>query len=93
MDWITLQSNSECDFNGAKRLAEASAEERMADPVLLSFFDRERNIESPQGVSECHRDCAIPGYVEYAQTRGGTLVVDVNDGAYIFCYRPLGEFS
>ncbi|MEW6646183.1 MAG: AF1514 family protein [Pseudomonadota bacterium] len=81
------------DFNRAKRLADALAEERVDGPLLLSWYDRGRDLESPAGVNECHRHCATPGYVAYAENRGGTLLVDVAHGAYVFCYRPLGEFA
>jgi hypothetical protein len=35
----------------------------------------------------------VPGYVDYAQSRGAELMVDVADGTFVFCYRPLGEFA
>ena len=38
-------------------------------------------------------NCEIPGYVEYAQNRGAELKVEVGDGDFVFCYRPLGEFA
>lgn len=81
------------DFNRAKKLADAAAEKLVEEPILLSWYDRPRDLESPRGVNECHRSCNVPGYVEYAMSRGGVLIVDVADGAYVFCYRPLGEFA
>ena len=27
------------------------------------------------------------------ENRGGTRRVDIAHGAYVFCYRPLGEFA
>lgn len=81
------------DFNRAKCLADALAAARVEYPLLLSWYDRGRDLESPAGVNECHRHCATPGYVAYAENRGGTLLVDVAHGAYVFCYRPLGEFA
>jgi hypothetical protein len=81
------------DFNQAKRLADALAAERVDEPLLLSWYDRARDLESPAGVNECHRHCATPGFVAYAANRGGVLLVDVAHGAYVFCYRPLGEFA
>jgi hypothetical protein len=59
----------------------------------MSWYDRAENRESPAHVSECHDDCDIPGYIDYAVTRGAQVKVDVNDGAFVFCYRPLGEFA
>lgn len=94
MERVGIESGGEAlDFNRAKRLADALAAERVAEPRLLSWYDRGRDLESPAGVNECHRHCATPGYVAYAENRGGTLLVDVAHGAYVFCYRPLGEFA
>jgi hypothetical protein len=81
------------DFSAAKRLADDTAGRELAEPVCLSWFDREADRESPAHASECHGDCEMPGYVEYALTRGAELQVVVGEGAFVFCYRPLGEFS
>ena len=81
------------DFATAKALADGAAEKALEQPVCLSWYDRAHDRESPAHASECHGDCEIPGYVEYAVTRGAELKVVVGDGAFVFCYRPLGEFS
>lgn len=86
-------SGNPLDFNQAKRLADAAAAALLDEPLLLSWHDRQRGMESPQGVSECHVGCAVPGAVDYAANRGGRLVVNIGQGAYLFCYRPLGEFA
>lgn len=93
MKRIQLEAGGALDFNQAKRLADAAAAARLDAPLLLSWYDRARELESPAGVGECHRGCATPGFIDYAASRGGTLVVEVADGAYVFCYRPLGEFA
>lgn len=80
-------------FSEAKTMADALASDRIDDPVCLSWFDRARDRESPAHVSECHGDCEFPGSVEYAISRGATLIVAVGDNDYLFCYRPLGEFA
>jgi len=43
------------DFATCHRLANALANDLADDAMLLSFYDRERNLESPNGVSECHQ--------------------------------------
>jgi hypothetical protein len=83
----------ELDFASAKQLADEAAARSLDRPICLSWFDREADRESPAHASECHVDCEIPGYVEYAVTRGAELKVVVGGGAYVFCYRPLGEFA
>lgn len=92
----TIQLTTEdktVDFAKAKTLANATAASELEEPVLLSWFDKLRDRESPHGVSECHNQCEIPGCVEYAANRGGKLVVDIDQGNYLFCYRELGEFA
>jgi hypothetical protein len=80
-------------FDAAKRLADAVAEALVDGPLLLSWYDRERDLEAPGHVNECHAGCETPGYVDYAVNRGATLRVDVDGGRFVFCYRPLGEFA
>ena len=80
-------------FAAAKRLADESAQRLLDGPICLSWFDRAADRESPAHASECHGDCEVPGYVEYAVTRGAELKVVVDGGAFVFCYRPIGEFA
>lgn len=92
----TLHLNADelgLDFNACLKLAEAAANHLLGEAMLLSFYDRERNLESPHGVSECHFQCAIPGWVDYAANRGGTLMVNYGQGRFVFCFRPLGDFA
>lgn len=81
------------DYSSARRLADAVAGALLAEPVCLSWFDRALGQESPAHASDCHGDCELPGYEEYALSRGAELKVVVNDGAAVFLYRPLGEFA
>ncbi|NWG88060.1 MAG: AF1514 family protein [Hydrogenophilaceae bacterium] len=77
------------DFDASLKLANQIAEHLLGSAMLLSFYDRERNLESPAGVSECHQGCATPGWVDYAANRGGTLMVNFAKGRFVFCYMPL----
>jgi hypothetical protein len=82
------------DFSQAKQAADSLARVILGECVCMSWYDRGRNREAPAHVSECHdNSCAVPGYVDYAQSRGAELMVDVNEGDFVFCYRPLGEFA
>ena len=83
----------EIAFAAAKRLADEAAEHLLVEPICLSWFDRTADRESPAHASECHGDCEMPGYVEYAVTRGAELKIVIDDGAFVFCYRPIGEFA
>lgn len=79
------------DFPACLKLAEAAAGHLLGDAMLLSFYDRDRNLESPNGVSECHQGCATPGWVDYAAHRGATLMVNFGRGRFVFCFMPLGD--
>jgi hypothetical protein len=76
-----------------RRVADAVAGALLAEPICLAWYDRALGQESPAHASDCHGDCELPGYEEYARTRGAELKVVVNEGDAVFLYRPLGEFA
>ena len=50
------------NFDQCLKLANAAAEhllEKQGGAMLLSFWDNDRGLESPHGVSECHFQCPI----------------------------------
>ncbi len=77
------------DYQVAMALANSEATARLGEHMLLSWYDRDRDFESPQHASECHQGCAVPGYVDYALHRGATLRIDVEDGRFVFFYVPI----
>ena len=75
------------DFNAALKLASAIAQQQLGDDtMLLSWYDRERDLESPAGVSECHEGCATKGSWDYAMNRGARLAVEFDGGRFTFCF-------
>lgn len=80
-------------FDAALRRATIVADELIGENMLLSWYDRERDLESPAHASECHENCPTRGYWDYALNRGATLAVDFDDGRFVFCFRPLEEFG
>lgn len=80
-------AQSPADYRAAMQLANAEAAARLTDPMLLSWYDRDRDFEAPQHVSECHEASAVPGYVDYALHRGATLKIDIENGRFVFFYR------
>ena len=75
------------DFNAALRLATAIARQQLGEEtMLLSWYDRERDLESPAGVSECHEGCATKGSWDYALNRGARLAVEFDSGRFFFCF-------
>jgi hypothetical protein len=75
------------DFNAALKLATAITQQQLGDEtMLLSWHDRERDLESPAGVSECHQGCATKGSWDYALNRGARLAVEYDSGRFTFCF-------
>jgi len=87
---LTLEPNENVpDYQAAMRIANAEAENRIGQTMLLSWYDRDRDFESPQHASECHLDSAVPGYVDYGIHHGATLKVDIEHGRFVFFYLPV----
>jgi hypothetical protein len=74
------------DYLEALRLANREAETRLEQPMLISWYDRDRDFESPQHSSECHQASAVPGYVDYGIYHGATLKIDIEQGRFVFFY-------
>ena len=74
------------DYRAAMRLANTEAENRLGDAMLISWYDRDRDFESPQHSSECHTDSAVPGYVDYGLNHDARLMIDCEDGRFVFFY-------
>ena len=79
------------DYRAAMRLANEEAGQRLGEYMLLSWYDRDRDFESPQHSSECHLDSAVPGYVDYGVSHGATLKVDIEQGRFVFFYIPVAS--
>lgn len=77
------------DYLQAMRLAREAAERLLGEHMLLSWYDRDRDFESPQHASECHQQGAVPGYVDYGIHHGATLVVDIEQGRFVFYFMPV----
>jgi hypothetical protein len=77
------------DYLQAMNLANAEAEKLIGDNMLLAWYDRDRDFESPQHASECHVNSAIPGYIDYALYHGATLKIDFESGRFVFFYMAI----
>lgn len=77
------------DYLQAMRLANEHAHRLLGEHMLLSWYDRDRDFESPQHASECHQGAAVPGYVDYGIYHGATLKVDIEHGRFVFFYLPV----
>jgi hypothetical protein len=77
------------DYREAMALANGVAEKYLGEAMLLAWYDRDRDFESPRHASECHLDSAVPGYVDYGMSHGATLKVVIEDGRFVFFYLPV----
>ena len=77
------------DFQQARKLAESEAGKRFSEYMLLSWYDRERDFESPGHVSECSGCGPKQGYIHYALNRGARLQVVVDSGLFVFFFTQV----
>lgn len=74
------------DYIQAMAMANQQADDRLGDNMLLAWYDKDRDFESPQHASECHVNTTVPGYVDYALYHGATLKIDIEAGRFVFFY-------
>lgn len=77
------------DYREAMTLAKEEAEKRLGEYMLMSWYDRDRDYESPPNTTECAGDCAKNGYIQYAVSHGATLKVDIEEGRFVFYFTPV----
>lgn len=80
---------SPVDYQAAMAIANNHAQQQLGDTMLLSWYDRDRDFESPQHSSECHQNSAIPGYVDYGLSHGAELMIDIDKGRFVFFYMAV----
>jgi hypothetical protein len=88
-DPIRIQVDDEAlDFARAKQLADEEAKKVTADPMLLAWYNAKTGDFSPQ-VTCCGED--KPTWLIYAESRGGTICIDINEEEFVFVYRPFED--
>ena len=81
--------NGVSDYQQAVALAKSEAEKRFAEYMLVSWYDRDRDFESPPHTSECSTEGKKEGYIRYGLNHGATLMVDIADGRFVFFFAPV----
>ena len=79
-------ASQDLDFAEAKDLAKQKAKEMCADPMLLSWY------QGKTGESYPNLECGPgdkPAWIVYAESRGGGLTIDINEGQYVFIYLSI----
>jgi hypothetical protein len=81
---VHLRIEEGLDFLKAETVAKDQARSYYSDAMLLSWFDKKNRRYSPHDV-DCCSD-GKPSWVNYAQSRGGNLTIDINDEEYVFVF-------
>ena len=76
------------DYQEAMELAKEEARKHMDEFMLMSWFDRDRNFESPPNTTESAGD-ELTGYVYYGINHGAKLKVDIEQGRFVFFFTPV----
>jgi len=74
------------DYREAMELANREAANRYEDYMLLSWYDRGRDFESPSHATEGPEGSPTNGYIHYALSHGATLKVDIENDRFVFFY-------
>lgn len=82
---IEVRTDRSVDFAEARAMADERVRNTVEDPMLLAWFDRKATKFSPDVIC-----CGTnkPSWLVYAESRGGTISVDINNEEYVFVYRP-----
>ena len=78
-----IYTGSPLDFGQAREVADQKARELGAEPMLLAWYEAKSGKFSPP--VECCSE-KKPGWIVYAESRGGTITIDINDEEYVFIY-------
>ena len=75
-------------YQDAVEIARSEAEQRFEEYMLVSWYDRDRDFESPPHSTE---SCGSgkDGYIHYGLSHGAKLMVDIEDGRFVFCFTPV----
>lgn len=84
---IRVRTDETLDFAAAMLVADKKASEVAEDPMLLAWYNSRTRKFAPN--VECCGE-KKPGWVVYAESRGGTITVSINEEQFIFIYRDNG---
>ncbi len=80
--------NNEGDLNitAARIIADTEAARLSPDPMLLAWYEAQSGKFSPRVDCCCAKK--KPGWLIYAESRGGEIQIVKHDLEYVFIYRP-----
>ena len=85
---VLIHQGRPLNFAQAREVADQKARELGADPMLLAWYEAKSGKVSPP--VECCSETK-PGWIVYAESRGGSITIDINDEEYIFIYLDAAE--
>lgn len=77
------------DYPEAVTLAKEQAEQRFEEYMLVSWYDRDRDFESPPNTTESPGGCQKDGYIHYGLSHGAKLKVDIEKGRFVFFFASV----
>ena len=84
MQTLQVRSGHDVEFSAAQVLARAEASRFLTEPMVLSWLNRQTGQRSPN-VDCCGKE-GKEAWEIYAESRGGTLRVEIGD-RYTFIFR------
>ena len=85
---FSVYQESPLDMAEAREIADRKAREWTENPMLLAWYEAKSGKFSPS--VECCSEIK-PGWVVYAESRGGNITIDINDEEYVFIYLDAPE--
>jgi hypothetical protein len=84
---IRVRIDETLDLAAAKQVADKKASEVAGDPMLLAWYNARTGQFAPN-VECCSEE--KPGWIVYAESRGGSITVSINEEQFVFIYRDNG---
>jgi hypothetical protein len=81
---LKLQTDEAMPFDSAQALARRQAEKHLTSPMMLSWLNSVTGRHSPN--VECCQEDGKEAWEIYAESRGGTLRVEIDD-KFVFIFR------
>ena len=81
---IIRVDGSNLSLKNARLIADQKAAEFASEPMLMGWYEKRSGRFSPN-VECCSEE--KPGWIVYAESRGGRITIDINDEEYVFIYR------
>lgn len=77
------------DYQQATEIAKVEAENRLGEYMLMSWYDKDRDYESPPNTTESGGEGNKDGYIHYGLNHGAKLKIDIENGRFVFFFAPV----